>query len=164
MTERLSFSLFTFLPLLPICKCCATANKGLPWWLSGKESACPCRRRGLDPWVGKIPGGRKWQPLQGSCRKIPWTEEPGLQSMGLQRVEHNLMTKQQHSSAQHISINSELYSAKRRDCAERPGRCRPSLKSTESRWSAPEKKCPPQSLCPRGPQRASTVLLRASTV
>ena len=28
--------------------------------------------------------------------EIPWTEEPGrLQSMGLQRVGHNLVTKQQ---------------------------------------------------------------------
>ena len=31
--------------------------------------------------------------------KIPWTEEPGgLYSMGLQRVGHDLVTKQQHSS------------------------------------------------------------------
>ena len=30
--------------------------------------------------------------------RIPWTEEPGgLQSMGLQRVGQNLVTKQQHS-------------------------------------------------------------------
>ena len=30
------------------------------------------------------------------AREIPWTEEPGgLQSMGLQRVGHNLATKQQ---------------------------------------------------------------------
>ena len=164
MTERFSFSLFAFPLLLPICKCCATANKGLPRWLSGKESSCQCRGRGLDPWVGKIPGGRKRQPLQGSCLKIPWTEEPGLQSMGLQRVEHNLVTKQQHTSAQRISINFKLYLAKRRGCTERPGRCRPSLKSSESRWSAPEKKCPPQSLCPRDAQRASTVPLRVSTV
>ena len=28
---------------------------GLPWWLSGKESACQCRRRGFNPWWGKIP-------------------------------------------------------------------------------------------------------------
>ena len=28
--------------------------------------------------------------------RIPWTEEPGgLQSMGLQKVEHDLVTKQQ---------------------------------------------------------------------
>ena len=34
-------------------------------WLSGKESACQCRSRkrcGFDPWVGKIPWRRKWQP------------------------------------------------------------------------------------------------------
>ena len=37
-------------------------QKGLPTWLSGKESACQCRRHGFDPWVGKIPWSRKWQP------------------------------------------------------------------------------------------------------
>ena len=26
----------------------------LPWWLSGKESACQCRRHGFCPWPGKI--------------------------------------------------------------------------------------------------------------
>ena len=35
---------------------------GLPWWLSGKESACQCRRFRFNPWVGKIPWRRKWQP------------------------------------------------------------------------------------------------------
>ena len=35
---------------------------GLPWWLSGKESAFQCRRCRFDPWVGKIPWRRKWQP------------------------------------------------------------------------------------------------------
>ena len=33
----------------------------LPRWLSGKESACQCRRLGFYPWVGKIPWRRKWQ-------------------------------------------------------------------------------------------------------
>ena len=33
-----------------------------PWWPSGKESACQCRRRRLDPWVWKIPWRRTWQP------------------------------------------------------------------------------------------------------
>ena len=46
---------------------------------------------GFDPWLGKIPWRRTWQPtpvfLPGES---PWTEEPGeLQSMGLQRVGHN---------------------------------------------------------------------------
>ena len=31
----------------------------LPWWLSGRESACQCRRCRFDPWVGKIPWRRK---------------------------------------------------------------------------------------------------------
>ena len=36
---------------------------GLPWWLSGKESACQCKRCRFDPWVRKIPWRRKWQPI-----------------------------------------------------------------------------------------------------
>ena len=28
---------------------------GLPWWRSGWESACRCRRRGFMPRSGKIP-------------------------------------------------------------------------------------------------------------
>ena len=38
---------------------------GLPRWYSGKESTCQCRRcrrRGFDPWLGKISWRRKWQP------------------------------------------------------------------------------------------------------
>ena len=38
---------------------------GIPIWLRGKELACQCRRFkrcGFNPWVGKIPWGRKWQP------------------------------------------------------------------------------------------------------
>ena len=31
----------------------------LPWWLSGKESACQCRRLGFNPWVRKILWRRK---------------------------------------------------------------------------------------------------------
>ena len=46
-----------------------------------KESACQCKRRGFNPWVGKIPKRRKWQPtpvfLPGES---PWTEEPGSYS------------------------------------------------------------------------------------
>ena len=60
----------------------------------GKESACNVGEPGL------IPGLRR-SPAEGNhsrilAWRIPWTEEPGrLQSMGLQRVGHNLATKQQ---------------------------------------------------------------------
>ena len=40
--------------------CVQAACPGLPWWLSGKESACQCRRRGFNPRVRKIPWRRKW--------------------------------------------------------------------------------------------------------
>ena len=39
-------------------------------WCTGKEPACQrrrCKRRGLGPWVGKIPWSRKANPLQYSC-------------------------------------------------------------------------------------------------
>ena len=63
-----------------------------PGGSDGKESVCNAGDLGsipgFDPWVGKIPWRRAWQPtpvfLPG---EIPWTEEPGgLQSIGLQRV------------------------------------------------------------------------------
>ena len=40
-------------------------SKWLPKWFNGKESAYQCRscrRCGFNPWVGKIPWSRKWQP------------------------------------------------------------------------------------------------------
>ena len=39
---------------------------GFPGGTSGKESACHYRRHkrhSFDPWVGKIPWRRKWQPI-----------------------------------------------------------------------------------------------------
>ena len=70
-------------------------NVGLPWWLSGNEPTCQCRRRGFYFWVRKIPWRRKWQPtpvflsgksygqrsLEGSS---PWLHK---------RVGHDLATK-----------------------------------------------------------------------
>ena len=56
----------------------------------GKAYAC----NGGDQ--ASIPGSERFleegngNPLQYSAWRVPWTEEPGrLQSMGLQRVEHN---------------------------------------------------------------------------
>ena len=31
----------------------------LPWWLSGQESACQCRRPEFSSWIGKILWRRK---------------------------------------------------------------------------------------------------------
>ena len=35
---------------------------GLPNWLSGKEPAYQCSRRGFNLWIRNIPWRRKWQP------------------------------------------------------------------------------------------------------
>ena len=58
---------------------------GLPWWLSGRESACEARDPGLIPGLERSPGEGNGNPLRYSCL----VEEPGgLQSMELQRVGH----------------------------------------------------------------------------
>ena len=71
-------------------------------WHSDKKSACQCKRhkrRGFDPWVGKIPWRRAWQPtpvflpgkfhgqrsLVGYC---PW---------GHRRVRHDWATENTHT-------------------------------------------------------------------
>ena len=48
-----------------------------------------------QPWVGKIPWRRAWEPTPVFLpRESPWTEEPGrLQPMGSQRVGHDWAAK-----------------------------------------------------------------------
>jgi len=36
--------------------------RGFPDGASGKEPTCQCRRLAFDPWIGKIPWRRAWQP------------------------------------------------------------------------------------------------------
>ena len=56
----------------------------------GKESACNAGDLGSTPGLVRSPGERTGYPLQYSCQRISWTEEPGgQQSMGLQGIGHN---------------------------------------------------------------------------
>ena len=55
----------------------------LPWWFSGKESACQCRRCRFDPTPVLLPGEPHGQRSLEGCS--PW----GL------RVRHDLVTQQQ---------------------------------------------------------------------
>ena len=36
-----------------------TVSAGLPWWLSGKESACQYKRCRFNPWSEKIPHAKE---------------------------------------------------------------------------------------------------------
>ena len=40
-------------------------------WLNGKESACQCRRRRFDPWMGRAPGWENGNALQYPCLENP---------------------------------------------------------------------------------------------
>ena len=61
-----------------------------------KESTYNAGNPGSIPGLGRSPREGNGNPFQYSCLGNPWTEEPGrLQSMGLQRVRHNLVSKQQ---------------------------------------------------------------------
>ena len=54
------------------------------------------RQTGLIPGSGISPGRGNGIPLQYSCRRIPWTEEPGgLQPTGRQRVGNDWVSGQQ---------------------------------------------------------------------
>ena len=74
---------------------CSYCPMWLIRWLSGKESTCQCRRYRFDPWFGKTPQRRKWQPSpvfllgkshgqRGLAGYSPW---------GSQRVRDDLETK-----------------------------------------------------------------------
>jgi len=70
------------------------ASLGFPGGASGKETAWQCRRHkrlSFDPWIGKIPFRRAWQPTQVFLPgKSPWTKESGgLQPIASQRVGHD---------------------------------------------------------------------------
>ena len=46
--------------------------QGLPWWLSGKETSCRCRRHGFDPWSGKISHAtQQLSPYATSIELVP---------------------------------------------------------------------------------------------
>ena len=63
---------------------------GLPWWLSGKESACNSGDLGLIPGLGRSCGEAMAVHSSTFAWNIPWMEEPGrLQSVGSQRVGHD---------------------------------------------------------------------------
>ena len=67
----------------------------LTWWFSDKESAYQCKRLGLDPWVGKIPWRRKWQPTPLSLpgKSHGQMSLVGYSPWGCKRVGHNLANK-----------------------------------------------------------------------
>ena len=81
---------------------------GPPWWLSGKESTCQCRRHGFDLWVRKIPWRRKWQPtpvfLPGKSHRE--RHLVGYSSRGRKESNTTLVTKPQ--QRYHLEVFGEV--------------------------------------------------------
>ena len=74
---------------------------GLPWWLSGKEPTCQCRRHrgdpGLIPGSGRSPGEGNGNPLQYSCLGNPMDKGSWWATVHeLQRAGHNLASDNKH--------------------------------------------------------------------
>ena len=53
----------------PTQNCHITAKKRLPFWLSGKESACQCRKHGFNPWSKILP---TYHLAAASCLSWTW--------------------------------------------------------------------------------------------
>ena len=65
-----------------------------PGGSDGKESAYNAGDMGSTPGLGRPPEEGNGNPLQYSCLRLPWTEEPGrLQSNGSKRVRQDWVTK-----------------------------------------------------------------------
>ena len=87
-------------------------------WCSGKESSCQCRRSkrcGFDPWIGKIPWSRKWQPLLYSCQKNPmdrgawWTIVHGVSNNWTRLSVHTHVSARTHPLNTHMGkIRNEI--------------------------------------------------------
>ena len=74
---------------------CVTDYFRLPWWLSGKKSACNAGDMGLIPGSGRAPGEGNGNPVQYSCLGNPldggawWVTVHG----GHRRVGNDLATE-----------------------------------------------------------------------
>ena len=78
----------------------------LPRGLSGKESACQCRRHGFDFWVGKIPWRREWRPtpvfLPG--KSIRQRSLVDYSPRGHRRIKHN--GEKEHACLKYCIVNA----------------------------------------------------------
>ena len=83
---------------------------------TGGTSAPPAsvgdtRNMGSICGSGRSPRGGNGNPLQFSCWRIPWTEEPvRLQSMGLQRVGHDWATEHTQEKSKNFEPLCEIFS------------------------------------------------------
>ena len=72
MTYPLNNNIYSFINI------CIYINWSFPGGSVLKNLPGQCRRHRFDPWVGKIPWRRKWQPTPVFLSGEFWTEEPAM--------------------------------------------------------------------------------------
>ena len=79
--------------------------------LSGKESACQCRRCRFNPRIGKIPQRRKWQltPVFLPGKSHGQRNLVGYSPWGCKTVRHDLATKQQQKDPAVLSFHFSFF-------------------------------------------------------
>ena len=94
--------LLNFLPSSPVMSTKRETNviwafMSIPWWLSGKDTTCNAGDSGDESSIPGLEDSLEKEMATHSsvlAWRIPWTEEPsGLQSMGSQKVRHDLGTE-----------------------------------------------------------------------
>ena len=84
-------------------------TRGLPWWLSGKDSTCSAEDPGSILGSGRPP--EKGMATHSSILawEIPWGEDPGGLSMELQTSRHHLASNHTHTwRLEHLSLALRL--------------------------------------------------------
>ena len=89
--------------MIGVIKGRAPVIRGFPGGTSGKEPACQCRRQerhSFNPWVGKIPWRRAWQP---TLAFLPG-EPPG---QSREATVHRVTQSQ--TQLKHLSLHAHIY-------------------------------------------------------
>jgi len=100
----------------PVPRVVVTPHQGLQLRQhSAKESTCQCRRcrrPGFDPWLGKIPWRRKWQPTPVF---LPGKSHGQRSLVGYSPWGHKELDTTERLSMQHELKRMELYADKKVD-------------------------------------------------
>ena len=77
--------------------------------LSGQESTCQCNRCRSDPWVGRFPWRRKWQPTAVSLsgKSLGQRSLAGYSPWSHKRDRYDLVTKQQQCKLMHQTFGQQ---------------------------------------------------------
>ena len=93
----------------------------LPWWLSGKEPTCQCRRHDLIP--GREDTLEKETATHSSILawEIPWTDEPGRATVHgvTKKIRYNLVTKQYQCQNYHKWLEERVSFFKKKSTVSR---------------------------------------------